>query len=271
MRKSTEPEEEYFSADDDDMDTGASSSTTPAGQRVVALVAGSAKDRKQERSHLRMCARWGPTKKQMADPNYDAATWIPPPSRVHTQPAKAKGKEGKGKGASKGAKAASTKRRHRGYPSSSASEANRDFVDLTASPDGEEEEQVRPMMKARPKYAFRPHRFVGRGPMAMSNRRDPPPICNRVAAEWGQEPLPCHCDEWPQWLADHAEEWELLQEWGMPSGTVHVKGDGKPPCAYYRPGGNNMKERHFYDAVLLGIYKLKLPWHRRQEPIFSVN
>lgn len=31
---------------------------------------------------------------------------------------------------------------------------------------------------------------------------DLPPICNRVAAEWGKPPLPCACkDEWPRFLS----------------------------------------------------------------------
>jgi len=35
-----------------------------------------------------------------------------------------------------------------------------------------------------------------------SGYMDLPPICNRVAAEWGQPPLPCACkDEWPRFLS----------------------------------------------------------------------
>ena len=31
---------------------------------------------------------------------------------------------------------------------------------------------------------------------------DMPPICNRVAAKWGQPPLPCQCkEEWPRFLS----------------------------------------------------------------------
>lgn len=46
---------------------------------------------------------------------------------------------------------------------------------------------------------------VGRPPPKTFNPSgymDLPPICNRVAAEWGKPPLPCACkDEWPRFLS----------------------------------------------------------------------
>lgn len=263
-----EPEEEFESADEgeEETETGASSSQAPP-QRMWQLQASNAKLRKHERSHLRKCMRFGPNKKDPAYQSYDPATWEPPPSRVltlssssaagSTEPPAPQAKAGKGK-----AKTA------KGYKSSDMCSAASDEEDVI-------------LLSAKPKWSASPKgkkaggkggRPITHGPLAAARRKPPPPLCNRVAAEWGQQPLPCDCHEWPQWLNDHAEEWHKTRVWRLKDGDfLEETAEGSAPVAYYRPGGKNMGERHYYNGVVTSIFKLKKPYHDPERPVFAVN
>ena len=85
-----------------------------------------------------------------------------------------------------------------------------------------------------------------------------PELCNRAGAPWGQKEFPCQCEQWPAFI-----------EAGLRSGLVRpikqvtsIEGEpidlssGKPHVGYWRPGGHNMVERFFYDAVVVGAWSV---------------
>ena len=86
----------------------------------------------------------------------------------------------------------------------------------------------------------------------------PPPWCNRVAAPWGEKPKECVCSAWPQYLVGALQDgWATrLDRAEAHDGIIELSSTEKPVCAYWRPGGTNMKERYFYNAVVAGAYEV---------------
>ena len=102
--------------------------------------------------------------------------------------------------------------------------------------------------------------------MGRASQEPPPPICNRVGVAWGTEPLPCHCDQWWPWLEKHTgpgQAAQLLDEVATNWDEEKVKATPQPLVSYWRPGGRNMRERYFYNGVVLGAWKVLFPGGHR--------
>ena len=87
-----------------------------------------------------------------------------------------------------------------------------------------------------------------------------PGICNRVATEWGQRPAECKCaTEWPQFLAAAyaSGQAKRVQSVDCYDGALTLEPGQKPVASYRRPGGHNMRERWWYNAVLEGLVIVK--------------
>jgi hypothetical protein len=88
---------------------------------------------------------------------------------------------------------------------------------------------------------------------------DVPPICNRIATPWFDQPAECQCEsEWPKFFAAALQSGQATrtQTTECYDGTMTIE-PGKKPCASYRrPGGHLMKERWWYNAVLEGLAKV---------------
>jgi hypothetical protein len=81
--------------------------------------------------------------------------------------------------------------------------------------------------------------------------KEHPPLCNRVATEWGKPPLECSCKEWPGFLAAAlaSGQAKVANTIRASDGIIYISGDSKPVFAYWRPGGHNMGERYWYNGV----------------------
>jgi hypothetical protein len=99
--------------------------------------------------------------------------------------------------------------------------------------------------KERPPASYNPHGYL-----------EVPDICNRIATEWGQQPADCKCaTEWPQFLAAAyaSGQAKRVQSVECYDGVLRMEPGQKPVASYRRPGGHNMKERWWYNAVVEGL------------------
>ena len=98
---------------------------------------------------------------------------------------------------------------------------------------------------------------IARGPSTVIGQH--PPVCNRVNRPWNKPPAPCSCAEWPAWLskAVQANLAVKIPVLTTASGEQIECEESKPDVAYWRPGGHNMGETFWYNAVVSGVYKLK--------------
>jgi hypothetical protein len=98
---------------------------------------------------------------------------------------------------------------------------------------------------------------IARGPSTLIGQH--PPVCNRVNRPWNKPPAPCSCAEWPAWLskAVQANLAVKIPVLTTASGEQIECEESKPDVAYWRPGGHNMGETFWYNAVISGVYKLK--------------
>ena len=81
--------------------------------------------------------------------------------------------------------------------------------------------------------------------MGLAASAPPPPLCNRVGnCEWSSGGSPCHCNEWPQWIATHGVNGRAVALTHF-AGNIGVDpeeaGDLSAargsPVSYYRPSG----------------------------------
>ena len=100
-----------------------------------------------------------------------------------------------------------------------------------------------------PPASYNPHGYL-----------EVPDICNRVATEWGQQPAECKCaTEWPQFLAAaySSGQAKRVQSAQCYDGVLRLEPGQKPVASYRRPGGHNMRERWWYNAVLEGLVNVQ--------------
>ena len=80
-----------------------------------------------------------------------------------------------------------------------------------------------------------------------------PDICNRIATDWGKAPAGCMCaTEWPAFLAAAYASGQAKR---VPSavcydGELKLEKGQKVTASYRRPGGHNMGESWWYNAVV---------------------
>jgi hypothetical protein len=79
-------------------------------------------------------------------------------------------------------------------------------------------------------------------PQTYAGLQPPPPLCNRVASEWGEEPGECSCLLWPNYLHENRDRnvtsTESTTTSDGPALTPLVDADGVlHRFAYWRPGG----------------------------------
>ena len=80
-----------------------------------------------------------------------------------------------------------------------------------------------------------------------------PDICNRVATDWGKDPAECMCaKEWPAFLAAAyaSGQAKRVQSAVCYDGALTLEPGQKVTASYRRPGGHNMGERWWYNAVV---------------------
>ena len=80
-----------------------------------------------------------------------------------------------------------------------------------------------------------------------------PDICNRIATDWGKDPAGCMCAmQWPQFLAAaySSGQAKRVQSAVCYDGELTLEPGQKVTASYRRPGGHNMKERWWYNAVI---------------------
>ena len=80
-----------------------------------------------------------------------------------------------------------------------------------------------------------------------------PDICNRIATDWGKDPAGCMCAmQWPQFLAAaySSGQAKRVQSTECYDGELTLEPGQKVTASYRRPGGHNMRERWWYNAVV---------------------
>ena len=80
-----------------------------------------------------------------------------------------------------------------------------------------------------------------------------PDICNRIATDWGKDPAGCMCaTQWPAFLAAaySSGQAKRVQSAQCYDGALTLVAGQKVTASYRRPGGHNMKERWWYNAVI---------------------
>ena len=80
-----------------------------------------------------------------------------------------------------------------------------------------------------------------------------PDICNRIATDWGTDPAGCMCaTQWPAFLAAaySSGQAKRVQSAVCYDGALTLEPGQKVTASYRRPGGHNMKERWWYNAVI---------------------
>ena len=80
-----------------------------------------------------------------------------------------------------------------------------------------------------------------------------PDICNRIATDWGKDPAGCMCaTQWPAFLAAaySSGQAKRVQSAVCYDGELMLEPGQKVTASYRRPGGNNMRERWWYNAVV---------------------
>ncbi len=187
------------------------------------------------------------------------------------------GAPGKGGGGGGGGGSGARSSAHGSGAAAAAEQEEADDVGLY--PDGtlmgdtrRERKQSRSLWRQRARAAGVEHRGT-RGILARS--APPPPLCNRVAAPWGAEPLPCDCERWPAWIAENVGSARCrptpeLRCPVAPASAAPVDVRPQQKVSYWRPGGKNMKERYFYNGIALGAWEIT--WDTgRVETVVSVN
>ena len=80
-----------------------------------------------------------------------------------------------------------------------------------------------------------------------------PDICNRIATDWGKDPAGCMCaTQWPAFLAAaySSGQAKRVQSAQCYDGALTLEPGQKVTASYRRPGGHNMRERWWYNAVV---------------------
>ena len=80
-----------------------------------------------------------------------------------------------------------------------------------------------------------------------------PDICNRIATDWGTDPAGCMCaTQWPAFLAAaySSGQAKRVQSAQCYDGALTLEPGQKVTASYRRPGGHNMRERWWYNAVV---------------------
>ena len=80
-----------------------------------------------------------------------------------------------------------------------------------------------------------------------------PDICNRVASDWGKGPAECMCaTKWPGFLAAAyaSGQAKRVQSAVCYDGTLTLEPGQKVTASYRRPGGHNMGQSWWYNAVV---------------------
>ena len=80
-----------------------------------------------------------------------------------------------------------------------------------------------------------------------------PDICNRIATDWGKDPAGCMCAmQWPQFLAAaySSGQAKRVQSAVCYDGELTLEPGQKVTASYRRPGGHNMREKWWYNAVV---------------------
>ena len=80
-----------------------------------------------------------------------------------------------------------------------------------------------------------------------------PDICNRIATDWGKDPAGCMCaTQWPAFLAAaySSGQAKRVQSAVCYDGELTLEPGQKVTASYRRPGGHNMGERWWYNAVV---------------------
>ena len=87
-----------------------------------------------------------------------------------------------------------------------------------------------------------------------------PDICNRIATDWGKDPAGCMCaTQWPAFLAAaySSGQAKRVQSAVCYDGALTLEPGQKVTASYRRPGGHNMKERWWYNAVIDSFVDIK--------------
>ena len=80
-----------------------------------------------------------------------------------------------------------------------------------------------------------------------------PDICNRIATDWGKAPAGCMCaTQWPAFLAAAyaSGQAKRVRSAVCYDGALTLEKGQKVTASYRRPGGHNMRERWWYNAVV---------------------
>ena len=80
-----------------------------------------------------------------------------------------------------------------------------------------------------------------------------PDICNRIATDWGTAPAGCMCaTEWPAFLAAAyaSGQAKRVRSAVCYDGALTLEKGQKVTASYRRPGGHNMGESWWYNAVV---------------------
>ena len=80
-----------------------------------------------------------------------------------------------------------------------------------------------------------------------------PDICNRIATDWGTDPAGCMCaTQWPAFLAAaySSGQAKRVQSAQCYDGALTLEPGQKVTASYRRPGGHNMQETWWYNAVV---------------------
>jgi hypothetical protein len=129
--------------------------------------------------------------------------------------------------------------------------------------------------KARNEMRARAHR-AGQPPPKSYNPagyKEHPPLCNRVAREWGKPPQECSCKAWPGFLATAlaSGQAKVTNTIRVSDGVIYIAGDSKPEFAYWRPGGHNMGECYWYNGVFGQAFDVKRKVDSQTFQVAAVN
>jgi len=147
----------------------------------------------------------------------------------------------------------SVRLRRRPSPASASSEQQR--VPLPYGLSRAKRQRARSELRSQAHKAGKPHPKT----FNPAGYKELPPICNRVGTEWGAQPEPCACEtEWPAFLATALQTGQatIIDEVDTFDGKLRIIPGVKPTASYRRPGGHNMKERWWYNAVVVQAYSV---------------
>jgi hypothetical protein len=138
-------------------------------------------------------------------------------------------------------------------PASASSE--QEMVPLPSGFSRKERQRARGEMRSEAYKAGKPHPKT----FNPAGYKELPRICNRVGTEWGEAPAPCVCKtEWPAFLATALQTGQatIIYEVDTSDGKLRISPGVQPTASYRRPGGHNMKERWWYNAVVVQAYSV---------------